>query len=82
MGFVVVPPAPGEPAVVYLMQLPAGEPTALKGTAALIWVLASEGEGDVPGALAELMRLPLADVAGSVGDYLDHLVRDGWLKSL
>lgn len=80
VGFVMMPPGRGEPAAVYLMHLPDGEPTALTGTSALIWALAAEGEEDVLGALAELLGQPVGDVERSVGEYLDQLVLAGWLE--
>ena len=77
---VLVPVSDADPATVYLMHLPDGQPMALRGTAALIWVLANDGEDDVAAALASLLDTPRPDIADDVDAYLDVLVDQGWLE--
>lgn len=79
LGWVVVPPTETDPVAAYLMQLPDGDPHALYGSAALIWTLAAEGEGDVAGSLAELLDVAVAEVSAHVEDYLAELVTSGLL---
>lgn len=81
LAWIVRPPArEGAEAAAYLLRLPDGDPLALTGSAALIWVLAADGEADVPGALAELLGVPHAEVAESASAYLTGLVEDGLLE--
>ena len=80
VGHVVEEPDAQHPTPrVFLMQLPDGEPQLLSGTAALIWVLAAEGEDDVAQALADLLGEPVATVAQATRSYLDTLVAQGLL---
>lgn len=83
VAFVVVPPAgqSDEPAV-YLMHLPDGDPHRLTGTAALIWVIATEGDPDIPTALAGLVGEPREEIASHVDRYLAELVEQGWLEGV
>lgn len=80
VAHVVVPPSAevGE-AAVYLIKLPDGDPMGARGSAALIWVLAAEGETDVAQALADLLGRSREDVARHVDAYLRQLVDEGWL---
>lgn len=58
---------------VYLMVLPDGEPLVLTGTAALIWILAAEGE-DVAPALRAVITDPPPDLEETTTRYLADLV--------
>ena len=69
-----------EPTQVFLMPLPDGPPFVLKDTAAMIWVLAADGETDVPTAVGEVVDLPRDQVAADVESYLDDLVAKGLLQ--
>ena len=69
------------PPVVFVMPLPDGPPQALEGSAALIWIVAAEGEDDVPAAVAEAVARPIAEIGEEVRSYLDHLVDTGLLVS-
>lgn len=62
----------------YLMHLPDGIPLVLTGTAALIWLLAIDGE-DVPAALAEAVADPPPDLVETTNAYLEDLVVRGLL---
>lgn len=66
--------------VVYLLVLPDGDPRVLHGSAAAIWLVAADGEADVPGAVAELTGAPLEEVRGPTEEYLRTLVADGLLE--
>lgn len=80
VGYVVHEPTLEQPtATVYLLRLPDGQPLVLSGTAALIWVLAAEGEPNVPAALAELVGEALSTVESPTLSYLDNLVLQGLL---
>lgn len=81
VGFEVVPPlSDADVTTLYLMHLPDGVPMMLTGSAALIWVLASEGEQDVAGALAGLLGEERSAIADEVDAYLRLLVAQGWLE--
>lgn len=80
LGWVVLPPSDTDPVAAYLMPLPDGDPHALRGTAALIWTLAAEGETDVAGSLAELLDEPRVDVQEHVEEFLAELVESGLLE--
>lgn len=72
---------PGESGpLVYLLQLPDGEPQVLHGSAALIWIVAAEGDADVPCGVAELTGAPVDEVRDPTEDYLRRLVTDGLLE--
>ena len=62
----------------YLMRVPDGEPVLLSGTAALIWVLAAEGE-DALGGLADMVDLSVDDIAEGTVAFLTVLVARGLL---
>lgn len=65
---------------VYLMTLPDGQPAVLRDSAALIWMVAADGEDDVAGAVAELVGLPTDEVSFEVERFLDELVALGALE--
>ena len=65
--------------VVYLMRLPNGEPVALEGVAALIWVAAVEGEEAVS-IVAQATGESREDIEPAVVDYLGELVEIGHLR--
>ena len=67
--------------VVFVMQLPDGPPRVLEGSAALIWIIAADGNANVPAAVAEAVGRPTADIADEVRTYLDHLLETGLLES-
>lgn len=70
----------GEP-VVYLMQLPDGDPLILQGSGGLIWALAADGESDVPRAVARAVGVPVEEIVEEVGVFLADLVERGLLVS-
>lgn len=81
VGYEVMPPASDNDATtLYLMHLPDGDPMMLTGSAALIWVLAAEGEADVPAALASLLGEERPSIAAEVDAYVRLLVEQGWLE--
>lgn len=65
--------------MVYLLQLPDGAPVVLRNTAALIWLLAAEGEGAVAG-VAEAVDRAEEDLAGSVLSFLGDFRSRGFLE--
>jgi hypothetical protein len=76
----VVPDGEPDPAdTVFLMPLPDGVPVVLRDTAAWIWLLAAHGEGDVAGAIEDLVGVDRGDIADDVTDYLVELVETGLL---
>ena len=78
LGYVVDDQSADSSLRVFLMQLPDGAPLELAGTAAWIWVLATERE-DVVEALAELTGEPSADIAATTAAFLQELVAQGLL---
>ena len=68
------------PRAVFLMQLPDGTPQVLHGSAAWIWLLATEGEADVAAAAARLVGRARQEVATDVEDFLADLVGRGLLE--
>ena len=66
---------------VFLMHLPDGPPFVLKDTAAVIWMLAADEEGDVAGAVGHVVGLPRDEVVDEVERYLADLVAKGLLAS-
>ena len=74
LGHVVLPPEHDRPVAAYLMPLPDGDPVALHGTAALIWVVAAEGDPDVPAAVADLLGVEVDTIADETRAYLGSLV--------
>lgn len=67
---------------VYLLHLPDGEPLSLRGSAALIWLLAADGEPDVPAAVAASVEHPDAEVEAATRAYLAYLVGAGLLEEM
>lgn len=80
LGWVVLPPDGEEKVAAYVMPLPDGDPRALHGTAALIWVLAADGDADVAAELAALLEVDVAEVREHVEEYLAELVASGLLE--
>lgn len=77
----VVGPRPsgdGDPTV-FLVRLPDGLPVVLRGSAAMIWVLAADGEDDVATAVGALTGMARESVVDDVDRYLDDLVEHGLL---
>ncbi len=77
---VVLPPSDERPVTAYLLHLPDGEPMMLTETAALIWVLASEGDADVAASMADLVGEPVEDIRDAVEEHLVSLLRQGFLE--
>lgn len=77
---VVMPPSDERPVTAFLLHLPDGEPQALTRTAALIWVVAAEGDADVAASLAELVGESVSDIRQAVEDHLEVLVSQGLLE--
>lgn len=67
--------------VVYLMRLPNGEPVALEGVAALIWVAALEGE-DAVSIVAQATGEPRQGIESAVVNYLGELMEAGHLRQV
>ena len=65
---------------VYLMTLPDGQPAVLRDSAAVIWMVAAEGEDDVAGAVATLFGMSVEEVSADVERFLDELVALGVLE--
>ena len=77
----VVPGDQPDPAdTVFLMKLPDGVPVILRDSAAWIWLLAADGEGDVAGAVKDLVGLDRDDIGDDVEDFLVDLVDRGLLE--
>jgi hypothetical protein len=68
------------PATVYLMTLPDGAPAVLRDSAAVIWMVAADGEGDVAAAVADLVGMTTEEVSADVDRFLDELVQLGVLE--
>lgn len=66
---------------VYLMKLPHGDPVALKGVSALIWVAAVEGE-DVVSVVAAATGEDRQRVEPECLQHLDDLAESGYLRRL
>lgn len=79
LAYVISEASPDHPLVVYLMTLPDGRPRVLDGPAAIIWVVAAQGEPDVPDVVATILSAPVEEVAPSTRDFLDYLVAEGLL---
>ena len=62
---------------VFLMPLPDGPPLVLADTAAVIWILAADGERDVPAAVGDVVGRPREAVADEVDAYLADLLAKG-----
>ena len=81
VGHVVREAASGDQSdSVYLMRLPDGEPLLLEGTAALIWLLAADGDDNVEQTVASVLLDAPADTVGITRDYLSQLVAQGLLE--
>lgn len=66
--------------VVYVAPLPDGPIAVLEGAAALIWQTALDVDRDlVPQAIARTTSTPIADLEGSVVDFIDDLIQRGLL---
>lgn len=71
----------GGAAVLYLARLPRGPIPVLRGTAALIWLAATEGPWEtVADRVAEEAGVGVEGVRDEVGDFVDRLVADGLLE--
>lgn len=81
LAYVISEASPDHPLVVYLMSLPDGRPRILDGTAAVIWVVAAQGEPDIPDVVASILSVPVEVVAPSTRDFLDYLVAEGLLAA-
>ena len=77
----VVPGDRADPAdTVFLMKLPDGIPVILRDSAAWIWLVAADGEGDVAGTVKNLLGLDRDDIGDDVEDFLVDLVDRGLLE--
>ena len=66
----------------YLMRLPDGPPVRLTGTAATIWLVASDGVEDVVDRIAKVVERKPGEIERDVAAYLDLLVTDGLLEGV
>ena len=73
LGHVVLD-TPSDSVTLFLMELPDGAPLVLRGSAALIWILAAEGSPDVPALVSEAVGRPVEEIGDEVRDYLADLV--------
>jgi hypothetical protein len=80
LGHVVVDDIASAPATVFLMDLPDGPPLVLRDSAALIWLVAAEGDSDVARTVADVVGRSLTEIEPEVADYLDDLVARGLLE--
>ena len=80
LGYVVDDRTKKSP-VVYLMELPDGDPLVLQGSGGVIWALAADGVADVPAALATAVGRPVGEICEQVSNFLDDLVRRGLLQA-
>ncbi|GAA4407710.1 hypothetical protein GCM10023168_24060 [Fodinibacter luteus] len=62
----------------YLTVVPDGQTVLLKGTARMIWIVASEG-GSVVDEVAQLVARPPAEIEDQVGTFLADLTNRGLL---
>lgn len=67
-------------AVLYLARLPRGPIPVLRGTAALIWLAATEGPlATLDDRVADEAGVAIGEIRGEVGDFVDQLVSEGLL---
>ena len=76
----VVDDRTGQSPVVYLMQLPDGDPLVLQGSGGVIWALAADGVDDVPATLATALGCRVEEIRTHVTSFLDDLVSRGLLE--
>ena len=81
LGYVVDDQSADSSLTVFLMKLPNGAPLELAGSAAWIWVLATERE-DVVEALAELTGESSAEIGATTAAFLQELVGQGLLEDV
>lgn len=67
-------------AVVYVAHLPRGPISVLQGTAALIWLTAVDGTGDVVADVADTHDLPAEEIREDVENFLDQLLGQGLIR--
>ena len=80
LAHVVAEQSAGGLPVVYLRQLPDGEPLVLTGAGGIIWAIAAEGGDDVVTAVAAVFDCPVNTVAEDVSSFLNELVSRGLLE--
>ena len=80
LGYVVNDQAPDDALEVYVMPLPDGPPQVLEGSAAVIWMVAADGEEDVAEEVAQVVGRPVTEIADEVRSYLNYLVEAGFLE--
>jgi hypothetical protein len=80
LGHVVVDDIASDPATVFLMDLPDGPPLVLRDSAALIWLVAAQGDSDVAGTVADVVGRPLREIEAEVADYLGELLNRSLLQ--
>lgn len=81
VAHVVPDDEPDPPTKVFLMHLPDGPPVVLNDSAALIWLVAAEGEEDVAGAIGELVGRDAHEISADVTTFLRDLVAQGFLET-
>ena len=79
LGYVVDDRTKKSP-VVYLMELPDGDPLVLQGSGGVIWALAADGVDDVPATLATALGCRVGESRTHVTSFLDDLVSRGLLE--
>lgn len=80
LAYVVDDQADPRVPVTYLFPIPEGPVSALSGSAALIWALASEGEEDVTSAVGQTFGVDPETVRDDVHGCLKALVAQGFLE--
>ncbi len=80
VAYVVVEEDSPSAGTIYLMALPDGQPAVLRGSGAVIWTVAAEGEEDVAGTVAELVGMTVEEVSADVERFIDELVTLGVLE--
>ncbi|WP_432560125.1 hypothetical protein [Granulicoccus sp. GXG6511] len=79
---VVLEPSGGNDLRVFVMRVPDGNPVALVGISAVIWLLAAEGDIDVVVSVAEAVNEPVAEIGPMIEVYLKDLADQGLLQRL